>query len=85
LLPAGRGGRKARRKIWASLYRRGPADTWIDMTYTSLDNSLDLRSLALQISLGQLPWDRFCKDAKEDSVSRARRNAAGNVEEFFAS
>jgi Uma2 family endonuclease len=42
------------RKVWISLYRRGPANTWIDMTYTRLDESVDLVSIDLQLSLAHL-------------------------------
>jgi Uma2 family endonuclease len=42
------------RKVWASLYRRGPANTWIDMTYTSLNDSIDLVSIELRLSLAHL-------------------------------
>jgi Uma2 family endonuclease len=42
------------RKVWASLYRRGPANTWIDMMYTSLDDSIDLLSIESQLSIAHL-------------------------------
>jgi Uma2 family endonuclease len=42
------------RKVWASLYRRGPADTWIDMLYTGLASEIDLLSVDLKLSMQQL-------------------------------
>lgn len=42
------------RKVWASLYRRGPANTWIDMTFDSLDDRIALLSIELELSLEQL-------------------------------
>ena len=42
------------RKVWACLYRRGPANTWIDVTYTSLEDSIELVSIELQLSLAHL-------------------------------
>ncbi len=42
------------RKIWASLYRRGPANTWIDLTYAALEDSIELLSIGLQLSLAHL-------------------------------
>lgn len=42
------------RKAWASLYRRGPANTWIDMTYVGIDDVIKLVSIESQLSLGHL-------------------------------
>jgi len=42
------------RRVWASLYRRGPADTWIDRTYVSLSDTVGLVSIELELSLAHL-------------------------------
>jgi hypothetical protein len=42
------------RQVWVSLYRRGPANTWLDMTHTHIDDVVHLVSIDLEISLGHL-------------------------------
>jgi Uma2 family endonuclease len=42
------------RKIWVSVPRRGPANTWLDVTCSSLDDTLDLVSVELRLPLSEL-------------------------------
>ena len=42
------------RKVWACVYRRAPANTWIDVTYVALDERVDLLSVDLRLVLADL-------------------------------
>lgn len=42
------------RRIWACVSRRAPAGAWLDVTYTELDQRIDLLSVDLRISLADL-------------------------------
>ncbi len=42
------------RRIWASVSRRGPGDVWLDFTYRSLDDRIDLLSIDVRLRLADL-------------------------------
>jgi Uma2 family endonuclease len=42
------------RKVWASLNRRGPANTWLDIEFNSPNDNISLLSIELDLSLDQL-------------------------------
>lgn len=42
------------RKVWAMVTRRAPAGQWLDVTYTALDDRIDLLSIGLRIPMSDL-------------------------------
>jgi Uma2 family endonuclease len=42
------------RRVWASVFRRGPGGSWLDFTYSSLDESIGLLSVDLRLPLRDL-------------------------------
>jgi Uma2 family endonuclease len=42
------------RRVWASVYRRGPGDAWLNVTYRSLDDRIDLLSIDMRLPLAEL-------------------------------
>jgi Uma2 family endonuclease len=42
------------RRVWASVFRRGPGDAWLDVRYRGLDDQIDLFSVDLRLPLADL-------------------------------
>jgi Uma2 family endonuclease len=42
------------RRVWACVFRRAPGSGWIDVTYSGLDDRVDLLSIDLRIALADL-------------------------------